>query len=817
MGWLVDRAKERQRNLSTAGTIASFAWKLGPVGVVKSQEALANRLRALEEGKGEAWWLEAKGRPYLEAVAAVLKVTPDELASWIKEPRASQEDAARWFRFEAFPRLRPLDLDAEAPFPGVPDVLWREDGPRDPTWWHAPPGAGRTLVGRLLARRHGWTFVRSPRDLAARTFIELDAADLPDAPVQSRVVVAAPHPMPERLKLRGWREVRGDPGWEVALLEWVKDRIEPGGLFDPKVATAAFAEGRLPASTPGALIEGLAELDALGDAVLSDQVPARRVLSGWAQAHAGRPDRAVGPASRDWLRENGAWLLPQIELERLSRGLPVTFEDVLACMPELPSASADKLHAAIEAGDRDSALAMLRPGPDALVNAMAALRWLLPGDWGLPSRVLGLLRALVVELALDERVEIHVLGALLNTREVASEVVQGLATPARLAAWTQRLKSGDAADPRTALVADGLLKAFALLAAKRAAPVDGLARDLTAALRAVYGVSCPDLCVTARIDGADDWTSIVWLTLVRLGVGLRPTEDQLATWAFYTERALLGHTNLPIAARPLLMALAAETMGAIVHAEPGWRWTPPAVAAVVALASGEMPESAGLFALGQVRSLNVQERLCEPWAASTEEMCRLLWPVWREWGIPDEPSPAKLAQVWATYPSDQISGRLSVQLVEHAIQGVQLPERLWRLAITAEPGQRALLERAPIDILCEFSRRGLALLASVVWARAPERALAVLADILVGEETPTDSSWIVDAPADRALDVLQLIERSASPSWRRAARRCWADPAIRARVPGWEKVWAWARAEQAVEGASSEVQHAGFAAGNEGG
>lgn len=817
MGWLVDRARERQRNLNTAGTIASFAWKLAPVDALKSQEALANRLRALDEGKGEAWWLGVKGRPYLEAVATVLKVTPEELASWIKEPRASQEDATRWFRFEAFPRLRPLDLDVEAPYPGVPDVLWREDGPRDPTWWHAPSGAGRTLVGRLLARRHGWTFVRSPRDLAARTFIELDAADLPDAPMQSRVVVAAPYPMPERLKTRGWREVRGEPGWELALLEWVNDRIEPGGLFDPKVATAALAEGRLPASTPGALIEGLAELDALGDAVLSDQVPARRALSGWARAHAGRPDRAVGPASRDWLREHGAWLLPQIELERLSRGLPVTFEHVLTCMPKLPSASADKLHAAIEAGDRDSALALLCPDPDALVNAMVTLRWLLPADWGLPSRVLGLLRTLVVELALDERTERPVLGALLNTREVASEVVQALATPVRFAAWTQRLKSGDAADPRTALVADGLLKAFALLAAKRTAPVDGLARDLTAALQAVYGVSCPELCVTARIDGADDWTPIVWLTLVRLGVGLRPTEDQLSIWTFYTEQALPGYTNLPITVRPLLTALAAETLGAIGRAEPGWRLTPPAVAAVVALASGEMPDSAGLFALGQVRSLNVQERLCEPWAASTEAMCRLLWPVWGEWGIPDEPSFEKLAQVWATYPGDQISGRLRVQLVGHAIQGVQLPERLWRLAITAEPGQRALLELAPIDILFELARRGLALLASVAWARAPERALAVLADILDGEETPTNSAWMVVAPADRALDVLMLIERSASPSWRRAARWCWADPAIQARVPGWEKVWAWARAEQAIQGASSEGQHVGSSAGNEGG
>ncbi|MBK7761183.1 MAG: hypothetical protein IPI35_33190 [Deltaproteobacteria bacterium] len=91
MGWLVDRAKERQRNLDAAGTIATFAWKEKLKGVLTSQEALANRLRRLDEGDGEAWWLEAKGRPYLEAVATVLKVTPEELTSWIKEPRASQE------------------------------------------------------------------------------------------------------------------------------------------------------------------------------------------------------------------------------------------------------------------------------------------------------------------------------------------------------------------------------------------------------------------------------------------------------------------------------------------------------------------------------------------------------------------------------------------------------------------------------------------------------------------------------------------------------------------------------------------------------
>lgn len=795
MGWLIERAKERQSKLTAPGTIAARAWKPKLVGALSSREALANRLRTLDRGKGLEWWGSTEGKPYTEAVAAVLKATPTEFLAWIDAARPARDDDARWFRFEVFPRLRPLDLDVEDPYPGVPATLWRGDGPRGPTWWHAPPGAGRTLVGRWLARRHGWSLATSTTDVVERVFLEHDAPDLPVLRQPGRLVVASPHPMPESLGASGWEEVRGEPGWERALLTWAQDRLLPGGHFDARLAVTALKAGRLSASTPGALLEGLAELDALGVEVLSDQAPAARALDAWVRAHAGRADRSVRPASRDWLREHGAWLLPRVELERLHRGLDVTPQHVVACMPALPAASPDAIREARDAGDVDAALTLLRPEPADLVAAMSGLRWLLPADWGLPSRVRRQVSCRAIELALDEGEDLTVVGALLNRQEIADDVVRALAQPPRLAAWIERLAAGDAEAHLTALVADGLLKAFALLAAEPAVPVDGIARDLAAALQRAYGQPCPDLAVASRVEDAEVWSSIGWLTLLRLRAVPDPGPDRTSVWAWHAGQALDWRSEPPNPTRRRLRGLAADTLGSLVHADPGWRWTPPAVAALAALTRTGSVDRSSASELGQLRALEVIERLAAPWAPSIEAVCHLLWPVWMAWGIPEEDSAERLASVWATFPHDQVEGRLSTQLVDHAARGVPLPARLWPLAITAAPGQREVLDRAPLDALLDCAKGLEAWIAPVAWARAPERALGVIAKCVGGEVGHNMAPWFAAIPPECALDVLKVLGESASPSGRRAARQWWADRAIRERVPGWEKVWDWVRAE----------------------
>ena len=796
MGWFVERAGQRQRNLKTAGTIAALAWKAKPRGSLGSQEALANRLRELDAGDAFEWWLGAKGTPYLDAVAGVLKVAPADLIAWVEAARPTLDDDARWFRFEVFPGLSPLDLDSEDPYPGVPRLLWRGDGPRGPTWWHAPPGAGRTLVGRWLGRRHGWSFVSSPREAPDRAFIEHDGADLPDLRLPDRIVVASPHPMPDRLRQLRWEEVRGDTGWENALLAWVNDRVAEDGRFDAKLARRALAEGKLGASTPGALLEALAELEALGPELLAGGIPPAGALEAWARAHAGRADRAARPASRDWLREHGGWLLPRIELARLTRGLSVTTDNVLACMPTLPTASADAIQVARDAGDVEAALKLLRPAPSDLVAAMSALRWLLPGEWGLPSRVLSHLRAAVVDLALDELRDLRPLGTLLDTREVAADVVHGLEHPGRLAAWIDRLASGDPADPRTALVADGLLKAFALVAERRSMPMDGPALSLATALRAVYGEPCPDLGVDARVDDADVWTSISWLTLHRLGAFDAPAVERIRLWAWQAGLAIEWRDAAPTSTRRRIRGLAADTLGALTHADRQWQWVPRPVAALAALAHSDDPDPSALLDLGRLPLLEVLERLCASWAPSIEEVCRLLWPVWANVGLPDAEDPGKLAQVWATYSGDKVEGRLGVQLVEHAAAGVAIPDRLWPIAIALDPHKAGLLARAPLDALLASGTPWHGFIVPVVWARAPERALAVLREVLAGEVNWQDSAWLDAIPPDRSLDVVELLGSSASPSGKLAARRHWADRAIRERVPGWERVWEWVRAAE---------------------
>ncbi len=796
MGWFVERAGERQRNLKTAGTIAALAWKLDPHGSLGSQEALANQLRKLDAGEAFDWWLGAKGEPYRNAVASVLKIDPTELIAWIEAARPSLDDDARWFRFEVFPGLAPLDLDSEDPYPGVPYALWRGDGPRGPTWWCAPPGAGRTLVGRWLARRHGWRFVAFGPEVAERTFIEHDGVDLPDERLPARIVVASPHPMPDRLRPLGWEEVRRETGWEIALLDWAAARLPPDGRFDAEIARMAFADGRLGASTPGGLLEALAELVELGPDLLAEGVAPVRALESWARAHAGRADRTVRPASRDWLRERGGWLLPRIELARIVHGLPVTHASVVASMPELPAASADAIREALEAGDRDAALRLLQPTPHELATAMSALRWLLLDEWGFPSRVLGHLRAAVVDLALGEVADIRTLGRLLDSREVADKVVQGLVNPKALAAWTDRLASGDASDPMTALVADGLLKAFALVADGRFVPLDGLARGLVGALRAAYGESCPDLGVGARVDDAEVWTKISWLTLHRLGVLDAPSPDRLGGWAFHAWQSLRWCDAPAWSVRSRIQGLAADTLGALMHADPRSPWAPPQLAALAALANGEGFDRRGLSRLHEISPLDVMERLCAPWAPSIEEVARLLWPAWRESGIPHEENLEKLATVWATFRGEAVEGTLARQLAKHAAMGVAIPDRLWPMAITAEPGNTDLLARAPIDVLLASGRQSLHFTAPAVWTRAPERALGMIAERVEGALDLESSPWFMAIPGAWALDVLAAVEGRARGEAKVKVREWWADGAIRDRVPGWERVWAWVRARE---------------------
>lgn len=797
MGWFVARAGERQRNLKTAGTIAALAWKAKPQGSLGSQEALANRLRALDAGNAREWWLGAKGKPYLDAVAGVLKVEPRELIAWIEGARPAPDDDARWFRFEVFPGLAPLDLDAEEPYPGVPRMLWRGDGPRGPTWWHAAPGAGRTLVGRWLARRHGWSFVSSLSEPSERTFVEHDSADLGDRRLPDRIVIASPHPMPDRLRAQRWEEIRGETGWELDLLEWANARLTLSGRFDTERVSAAVAHGRLGASTPGALLEALAELHVLGPDILEEDVPPARALEAWANAHAAREDRVVRPASRAWLRERGGWLLPRIELTRLIGGLPFTDSSVVACVPTLPHASADAIQEAYEAEDVDAALALIRPGPQDLVAAMSGLRWILPNDWGLPSRLMGHLRAAVVDLALDEGDDIRALGSLLDRPEIAAQLVRGLAEPNRLGAWLGRLGVADPSQPTTALAADGLLKAFALVAGRRSVPVEGLAAGLAIALRAAYGRSCPDLGVEACVADAQVWTALGWLTLYRYGVLEEPSPEQSAGWASHAGEALGWRDAFRGSNREQIRGLAADTLGAIVHADPRWRWAPRSVVALAELVDGGEADGPGLAELSRLAPLDVVERLCAPWASSIDDICRLLWPLWTETGLPFEENTAEnieaLRRVWATYPGNPESVPLRGQLIKHAALGVAIPDRLWRTAILTEPWNPALLARAPIDVLVDCGRSSQSHCAPAVWARAPERALALLPLVVSGEFDEADEGWLASVPPERALEVLEVLRNSASPSGRLAARRFWADRAIRDRVAGWESVWMWVR------------------------
>lgn len=232
-------------------------------------ESVANKLREADKGKDLQWW-RGTGRALLPVLAEALEEEQEDLLAQLAVAESTAGGAgSALLQFSVFPALRPIDLRTEAPFPGLPSEIARKGGPRAMrTWWVAPPGAGKTLVGRWLAAQHGWEFPEGARwseiqwPAHGNVFVELSSVDeiAPTAveaiPADVRVCIATPH-APPRINVRAagdtdaanaQRPSRGEGDTDAASVE---PSSRAGGDSDAANAKRP-SQGDPPEPTPSA-------------------------------------------------------------------------------------------------------------------------------------------------------------------------------------------------------------------------------------------------------------------------------------------------------------------------------------------------------------------------------------------------------------------------------------------------------------------------------------------------------------------------------------------------------------------------------------
>lgn len=383
MGWIESLAAERQFKSLRAVAQAMCKSPAWPAGDERSPETVANKLRDADKGKDLGWWT-GKGRPLLRVLAEVLQEDEDELIERLQAESSRAMGGAAWRPFKMFPALRAIDLHTEDLFPGIPDEIAVAGGPKTArTWWVAPPGAGKTLVGDWLKARFGWLVRSADRwtDLAlpeqGRLFVELGSTDgvsvevLGAIPKDLRICVAAPR-LPAALsppdvdpKATEGGEEEVEPGkastpprsgerrtidrssavsaavlppdfqlvrtpppraWVGALIDWVAARVKPGGGFDTERVRKMFRNEQLVDlfETPGQLLEFLGLADHVGMNAFEANRSAKDSLgwvSVWFKAVLERPDRRRAVGIGELLGKRGPQILVQAEIERLRRDL----------------------------------------------------------------------------------------------------------------------------------------------------------------------------------------------------------------------------------------------------------------------------------------------------------------------------------------------------------------------------------------------------------------------------------------------------------------------------------------------------------------
>src|SRR4051812_44193381 len=238
MGWLRDLMDQSDSGCRSYGDLARAALESSdwPAESRMGERSLASIFSKLDRNQEADWLAERVG--VQRVLSKVLGVPLDDLRAPGGHVSGTPRGDLRRLRLSSLNYARALDLLDEPLCPGLPSVVLKP-GAYSSTFWRAPSGSGRSLVGRFLQARglahviEAATFEEARSLLPERgpVFIELHAQHalpLPDAPRAGLCVAGDFEPR--------------NPTWQVhtspavatyldELVDWVAARLPTDGRF----------------------------------------------------------------------------------------------------------------------------------------------------------------------------------------------------------------------------------------------------------------------------------------------------------------------------------------------------------------------------------------------------------------------------------------------------------------------------------------------------------------------------------------------------------------------------------------------------------
>jgi len=273
MGWLRDLMQQSDSGCRSYGDLARAALESGdwPTESRMAERSLASIFSKLDRNQEADWLAERVG--VQRVLSKVLGVPLDDLRAPGTLTTGSNRGDLRRLRLNSLRYARALDLVEEPLCPGLPVAVLTPGSYRN-TFWQAPSGSGRSLVGRFLQARglahviEASTFEDALVQLPERgpVFIELHAQrglPLLDAPRSDLCVAGDFEPQ--------------NPTWQIQtsplvesyldeLVDWVAARLPADGRFDPSL-TREWLRGEMLGS---GILDGLGA--ALGLCGLADEL-----------------------------------------------------------------------------------------------------------------------------------------------------------------------------------------------------------------------------------------------------------------------------------------------------------------------------------------------------------------------------------------------------------------------------------------------------------------------------------------------------------------------------------------------------------------
>lgn len=313
MGWLRDLMEQSDSGCRSYGELARAVLKSSdwPTESRMAERSLATIFSKLDRNQERDWLADRIG--VQRVLSQVLGVPLDD----VRAPGAAAVGGARGdigrLRLSALRYARALDLADEPLCPGLPSGVLAPGGYRS-TFWRAPSGSGRSLVGRYLQARGLAHVIDAPTYEAALerlpergpVFIELHeqrTRPLPDPPRPDICVAGDFEPRNTTWQLE---RCPAPNSYLADLVAWVAARLPSDGRFDP-VRTLEWLREDMQAS---GILDGLGA--ALGLCGLADEHGAQALRGKSPQKLAEKycRDRLLATldpeaAHATWLRKNG--------------------------------------------------------------------------------------------------------------------------------------------------------------------------------------------------------------------------------------------------------------------------------------------------------------------------------------------------------------------------------------------------------------------------------------------------------------------------------------------------------------------------------